>query len=352
MIITTADFDLSRSNTFRIPCRVERRIEFSDRNDIPAVAAELRDSSGVAMVMGAGSDLLFTEPLIKGTIAHSAILTLEMTPLGNRKVRLSAGSGITMDDLVERTCRAELWGLENLSGIPGEVGASAVQNVGAYGCEAGDIIEAVHLYDCFNNRFLTFQASDCRFAYRHSIFKTPQARGRYIIAGVDYILSTTPTPKLSYGNLASRLPSSSKVTPMEVREAVISIRNSKLPDPAVTGSAGSYFTNPILSTAQFESLKSTVIDLLGPEVEVPFYSLADGRVKVPAAWLIDRAGLKGIREGGAGTWPSQPLVIANLSGSCTAADVLAVEHRIVATVRDTFGITLGLEVEKVPPQNI
>lgn len=346
MIIRVADFDLRPHNTFRLPCRADRWIEFTSREDIPAVAAE--SAAGQSIIIGAGSDLLFTQPEYHGTVIHSAILTIDMEPLGDRKVRVTAGSGVTMDDLILRTCQAGLWGLENLSGIPGEVGASAVQNVGAYGCEAGELIESVELFDRREHRFVTFDKADCRFAYRDSIFKRPEAKGRYIIASVTYILSSAPAPRLSYGNLASHFTDPATVTPMEIRETVMAVRNSKLPDPSVTGSAGSYFTNPIVTQDQFEDVCARARTLLNAGIEVPSFLLPDGRVKIPAAWLIDKAGLKGVTEGGAGTWPRQPLVIANMSGNCSAADILALERRIVDTVEKTFGVRLGLEVEKIP----
>lgn len=350
MIIQATDFDLRARNTFRLPCRVSRWVEFTSREDIPAVAVMME--SEPSFIIGGGSDLLFTQTEFDGTVAHSAILTVDMEPLGNNRIRVTAGSGVTMDELVERTCRSGLWGLENLSGIPGEVGASAVQNVGAYGCEAADLIESVEVFDRRLHRFEVFDNARCRFAYRDSIFKSPEAKGRYIIASVSYILSSVPAPRLGYGNLASHFADGSEVKPMSIRDAVITVRNSKLPDPAVTGSAGSYFTNPIVTQEKYEDVCSRARALLGNDVEVPSFLLPDGRIKIPAAWLIDRSGLKGVTEGGAGTWPLQPLVIANMSGDCSAADVLALEHRIVSTVGDKFGIRLGLEVEKIPQQHI
>jgi len=345
MITTASNFDLRHSNTFRIPCRAAQWVEFTDRNDIPAVA-EAMEASERALVIGGGSNILFTLPTFDGTVAHSAILALDTMPLGGGRVRLTAGSGITMDTLAERTCLAGLWGMENLSLIPGETGASAVQNVGAYGCEAADIIESVEAYDTRTRRFVTIEAADCGFAYRHSMFKTPEARGRYIIAAVTFMLSSIPKPRLGYGNLAAAFADGQPLTPMAVRREVIAVRRTKLPDPDETGSAGSYFTNPQLTPEEFEQVKTRVAALLGPDTEVPHFILADGRVKVPAAWLIDRAGLKGSAVGGAALWPSQPLVIANMTGRCTAADIIALESKVVDTVFSKFGVTLTPEVEK------
>lgn len=348
MIVRATDFDLRSRNTFGLPCIAAQWVEYSSREDIPAVAAML-DGDVPHLLLGGGSNILFTSPVYPGIVAHSNILTLDAEVLGGGRVRVTAGSGITMDSLVERTCSSGLWGMENLSLIPGEVGASAVQNVGAYGCEAADLIEKVEAFDTVAHRFVTFTAAECDFAYRHSMFKTAESKGRYIIAAVSFILSSKPSPRLDYGNLAAAFADGRDITPMAVREEVITTRNAKLPDPAVTGSAGSYFTNPQVPLAVFEVVKAKAETMFGPEVKVPHFILPDGRVKIPAAWLIDRAGLKGAVEGGAGLWPTQPLVIANLSGNCTAADVIALEQRVVSTVQATFGVHLVPEVEKAPP---
>lgn len=345
MIATATDFDLLHHNTFRLPCRAERWVEFSGRNDIPAVA-EMLEQAERSLVIGGGSNILFTSPRFDGTVAHSAILTLETETLGGGRVRLTAGSGLTMDSIIERVCRAGLWGMENLSLIPGEAGASAVQNVGAYGCEAADIIDSVEAYDTVSRRFVTLTPPECDFSYRHSLFKTPQGRGRFIIASVTFVLSSEPKPRLDYGNLSARFADGRKVTPMAVREEIIAVRRSKLPDTEETGSAGSYFTNPQLAPEEYEQLKKRVDALYGKDGAVPHFTLADGRVKVPAAWLIDRAGLKGSAVGGAALWPGQPLVIANMSGHCTSADVMALERKVVDTVAATFGVNLVPEVEK------
>ncbi len=349
MISIIHDFDLRPRNTFRISARAESWIEFTGRDDLPAVARYMAESGKPAYVIGEGSDLLFTAPEIEGTIAHSAILSLDVTPLGGGKVRVVAGSGIKMDTLVRHTAQSRLWGMENLALIPGETGASAVQNVGAYGVEASDLIESVDAFDIIAGRYVTISREDCAFAYRHSLFKTPEAKGRYIIASVTFILSSEAAPKLSYGNLAEHLEGISNPAPMDIVEAVSTIRRAKLPDPEDVGSAGSYFTNPQVSPDLFERIKASAEELLAPGERVPHFILPDGRVKIPAAWLIDRAGLKGLRIGGAGLWPAQPLVIANLSGKASAEDVMAVERQVVETVKERFGVTLTPEVEKIPP---
>lgn len=348
MITLLSHFDLRPRNTMRIPAIARRWLEFSSRSDIPAVAEALAEIPSLPhIVIGEGSNILFTEAEYPGTVVHSSILDLEISPVGNGRVMVKAGSGLNMDALAERTASAGLWGMENLSLIPGEVGASAVQNVGAYGCEASDIISEVEAYDLRERRFVCLSPAECRFAYRHSLFKTPEGRGRYIISSVAFALSSSPNPRLGYGNLAAAVESSGEpLTPMAVRRAVIATRQAKLPDPALVGSAGSYFTNPIISASDAEAFKARARALVGPDVRIPAFELEDGRVKLSAAWLIDRAGIKGTRIGGAGVWPSQPLVIVNESGSATAADIIALEHHIIDRVLTVFGITLTPEVEK------
>lgn len=348
MIIIADDYSLLPHNTFRIPATAAEWMEFTMADDIPAVAARLRSSGKPHYTVGQGSNILFTGDKVDGTVIHSRILTMEADNPGSGRVRLTAGSGLNMDALIERTCQAGLWGLENLSLIPGEVGASAVQNVGAYGCEAGDIIESVLAFDLRTDRWVTLSHDDCRFAYRHSMFKEPENKGRFIIAEVTFMLSSEPKPRLEYGNLGEALADQSVLTPVKIREAVTAIRRTKLPDPDDTGSAGSYFTNPQVHAATFAAVEAKARLMFGPDTRVPHFLLPDGRVKIPAAWLIDRSGLKGSHVGGAGLWPAQPLVIANMSGHCTAADILALEHKVVDTVRGTFGVTLTPEVEKIP----
>ncbi|MCM1116378.1 MAG: UDP-N-acetylmuramate dehydrogenase [Pseudoflavonifractor sp.] len=351
MITVANDFDLTPRNTFRIRSEAATWIEFTHCDDIPRVAEMLHgiSASSPGIVIGEGSDLLFTSSRIDSPIAHSSILSIEMTPVGSGRVRVTAGSGLRMDTLVEHTASSGLWGMENLSLIPGEVGASAVQNVGAYGCEASDIIERVYAYDIVERRHVKLRGSECRFAYRHSLFKTSEAKGRYIISAVTFMLSSEARPRLEYGNLAEKLGDTSRLTPMDVRRAVAEIRRAKLPDPAETGSAGSYFTNPIVDRETYAMVERRTREMHGAEATVPCYTMEDGRVKIPAAWLIDKAGLKGSAVGDAALWPGQPLVIANMSGSCTASEVLALERHVVNTVKKHFGITLTPEVEKMPP---
>lgn len=291
--------------------------------------------------IGQGSNLLFTSDY-PGTLLISNAADASFIIHHNGKVLVEADAGLSMDTLIEECCRKNLWGLENLSGIPGTVGASAVQNVGAYGVEAGDVIDLVTAIDTLTLQPVDFTPDMLHYGYRDSLFKHSTAPGRYIITKVVFRLSSVPTPKLGYAHLHT-LVDPSTATPMDVRDAVISLRDSKLPSPAFVGSAGSFFKNPVIPVAQFTSLQTQV----APE-EVPHYPAGDDMIKVPAAWLIDRCGLKGFTIGGAAVWHKQPLVIVNASGSATPQDVVALENHIIDTVRNRFGITLSPEVEHLP----
>ena len=252
------------------------------------------------------------------------------------EVPVMVGAGTTWDEVVENTCRNGIWGAENLSLIPGETGAAAVQNIGAYGVEFKDIVSGVVCYDLIEKRKCKFTTAECRYGYRESMFK--EADGRYIVTSVLLRLSRKPRPRLEYKGLEGIDASS----PASVREAVIKIRRTKLPDPAEKGSAGSFFKNPVVSALEF----ARIIDAAGGET-VPHYILDGGFIKVPAAWLIDRCGFKGEREGGAAVYEKQPLVIVNDSGDASPADILELERRIVAGVRERFGVSLQPEVEHI-----
>lgn len=290
--------------------------------------------------MGAGSNLLFTGDW-PGTVLHSGIKFLRPMGLEEDEVLVEVGAGAVFDSFVEWACSRGLWGAENLSLIPGEVGAAAVQNIGAYGVEAKDIIVRVNCFDREEREMVTFENADCRYGYRSSFFKE-EGKGRYIITSVLFRLSRKYSPKLDYGNIRAALGDRQPGTPDDVRRAVIDIRNAKLPDPAVTGSAGSFFKNPVISKEHFEKIAAEA----GPDVKVPHFDLDEG-VKVPAAWMIERCGLKGAQLGGAAVYDKQPLVIVNLSGNASPEEVVALENKVIAAVKEKFGVELHPEVEHI-----
>lgn len=343
MITILTDYSLKHQNTFRMNVSCKAWIEYTEASDIPdIVQTAIR---GRHMSIGQGSNMLFTGDY-DGALLHSRILDVEMTRESDDAVLVRAGAGVVLDELIDSLCAARLWGLENLSGIPGEVGASAVQNVGAYGIEVKDTIQSVECYDTVESRFVTLSNQDCGFAYRDSIFKHPQNKGRFIVSHVTYRLSPNGKPVLDYGRLRDRLAGCESVTPAMVRQEIIKVRAQKLPDVQEVGSAGSFFKNPIVNGEEYELFKQRVTGTFGPDVEFPHFNVPSG-VKLSAAWLIDKAGLKGVSVGNAATWPTQPLVIVNATGKATPDEIISLEQMIVERVDNTFGIRLQPEVEHI-----
>jgi len=290
--------------------------------------------------IGSGSNLLFTGNF-PGTLLHSNIKYIKYVDMGLDEVPVMVGAGVLWDDFVDNTCKAGMWGAENLSLIPGEVGAAAVQNIGAYGVEVKDLISGVVCYDLQEKKRLKFSAADCHYAYRDSFFK--QSAGRYVVTSVLFRLSRIPKPRLEYKGLKEALhgPQNADSSLQTIREAVKRIRKEKLPDPAEIGSAGSFFKNPVVSAAKFAQLAS------GYDT-VPHYLLESGFVKVPAAWLIEQCGLKGFGIGGAEVYRKQPLVIVNASGSAKPEDIVSLCRYVQSCVRDKFEVELTPEVEFIP----
>ena len=265
-----------------------------------------------------------------------------------KPVLVSVGAGVVFDDFCDWAAKEGLWGVENLSYIPGEVGASAVQNIGAYGVEVKDVIRTVYCYDTVEEEFVKFDVSECGYGYRDSIFKNPDIKGRYIVTHVVFSLSREPQPKLEYGHLKEAVMNSvSALTPEAIRKVIIKIRKEKLPEPSVMGSAGSFFKNPVISAEHFGRIEAAAKEEHGPDYKVPHYGLPDGTVKVPAAWLIEQCGWKGKRSGGAAVYDKQPLVIVNYTGEAYPEEIIGLEKRIIASVKAKFGVELHPEVEHI-----
>ena len=341
MIIRHEAYDLSAQNTFgmKVSCRLY--VEVTEPEDLLTLDFDALPQP--LFVMGGGSNLLFTGDF-PGTVLRMANQghTVMPGPTGHLLVRVAAG--VVFDDFCAWAAAEGLWGPENLSLIPGEVGASAVQNIGAYGVEAKDIIDTVHAFDRQERRFVDIPGTDCGYGYRTSLFKTAW-KGRYIITAVTFRLSTAPQPKLDYGGVRKAL-GDREPSPQVIRETVIGIREQKLPDPKEIGSAGSFFCNPVIDREHFERIVAIAKAENGPEYEVPHYEVGE-KVKVPAAWMIDQCGFKGMRLGGAQVYPKQPLVIVNATGSATPEEIVALEQRVIGTIKDKYGIELHPEVEHV-----
>lgn len=336
MVRTEENFDLSSRNTFRMKVRCGRFVEYDSAADLAELDFDALPKP--VLHIGGGSNLLFTDGFFPGTVLHSAIRYVKYVDMGLPELSVAVGAGVVFDDLVAETCGHGLWGLENLSLIPGEVGAAAVQNIGAYGVEVKDAISGVVCYDTVERRKVTFKNAECRYGYRDSIFKDPAVKGRYIVTSVLFRLSREPRPRLDYGPLKAL--SADGLTPLEVRETIIRVRREKLPDPAEKGSAGSFFKNPVVLASKFAEIAS------GYET-VPHFILDSGFVKIPAAWMIEQCGFKGKTLGGAAVYEKQPLVIVNESGDASPDDVLALESEIIASVLERFGVELSPEVEHI-----
>ncbi len=325
------NYSLKAHNTFGIDAKCARFLEFSSVEEAQQVSAILRSANTPYIIIGGGSNLLLTRNF-EGIVVHSAILGIHYD--GGL---LTAGSGENWDDLVAY-CVAQGWyGMENLSLIPGDVGASAVQNIGAYGVEAKDLICSVEAVEIVTGKLLTIDAADCGYAYRQSRFKQ-EWRNKYLITSVTYRLSQTFTPHLDYGNIRAELERKgiSEPTAQQLRDIIIDIRNAKLPDPKVEGNAGSFFMNPIVGRGKYEQLAALYDGM-------PHYEVDGDYVKIPAGWMIDQCGWKGKSLGRAGVHSKQALVLVNRGGA-TGLEIVALSDTIRRDVKEKFGIDIYPEV--------
>lgn len=329
MIGHSKNISLKGYNTFDIDARARDFIEYTNAEDLPAVFAIVKESR--FFHLGGGSNVLFIRDF-DGFILHSKISGVEILSETDSDVVLKVGASVVWDEFVEDCVCKNLSGAENLSLIPGEVGASAVQNIGAYGVEAKDLIQTVYCYDMSCNQFKEIDASDCQYGYRSSMFKLNK---NLIVTHVAYRLSKVFQPNLAYGNISSRLENPENVTLRELRDTIIAIRNEKLPDPKIMGNAGSFFMNPVVHQEVFDRLIKIYPSM-------PHYAAANG-VKIPAGWLIEQCGWKGKSLGNAGVHKNQALVLVNLGGA-SAEEILNLSSRIVDDVKNKFGISIHPEV--------
>ena len=396
MVRTEYYKDLTKMNTFGMKVKARCFVEYDSVADL--VDIEFEELARPILHIGGGSNLLFTDDF-KGTVLHSKINFIEildgcqtdgiekldpshsgewappvheatgghgfsnhqpdnpvMVSVCEKPVLVSVGAGVVFDDFCDWAAKEGLWGVENLSYIPGEVGASAVQNIGAYGVEVKDVIRTVYCYDTVEEEFVKFDVSECEYGYRDSIFKNPEIKGRYIVTHVVFALSRAPQPKLEYGHLKEAVDChfersdsgvEKSLTPALIRKVIIKIRKEKLPEPSVVGSAGSFFKNPVISIEHFARIEAAAKAEHGTDCKVPHYDLPDGSVKVPAAWMIEQCGWKGRRSGGAAVWDKQPLVLVNYTGEAYPEEIIGLEHRIIDSVKHKFGVELHPEVDHI-----
>ncbi|GHU11568.1 UDP-N-acetylenolpyruvoylglucosamine reductase [Betaproteobacteria bacterium] len=325
-------FDLTALNTFALPATAQHLLRLQSCADAQAFVA--RRGREAALIVGGGSNLLLTGAAIE--------LVLKVEIRGRRKVSedaaaviVEAGAGENWHDFVRWTLTQGWPGLENLSLIPGTVGAAPIQNIGAYGLEVSERIEALDAMDLGTGELRQFDAAACRLSYRDSVFK--HAPGRWLVTAVRFRLPRRWQPLTLYGDIERELGAQgiAAPTPRQISDAIIAIRRRKLPDPAVLGSAGSFFKNPVVDQA-------ACAGLLARYPALPHYPQADGREKLAAGWLIEQCGWRGQRRGAAGCYDKQALVLVN-HGGATGAEVLALADAIRADVRAKFGLELEIE---------
>ena len=331
-MIMEQKYSLLSHNTFGIDVSAARFLEYSSVDELH----RLIDSGQVTspyLHIGGGSNLLFTKDY-EGTVLHSRIEGVEVVDETDDDIVVRVGAGVVWDDFVDYCVKHNWYGAENLSLIPGEVGASAVQNIGAYGVEVKDLIVRVETLN-IEGKERVYDISECGYSYRDSIFKRP-ANKSVFVTYVSFKLSKKEYYTLDYGTIRRELEKYPTVTLETVRRVIIAIREEKLPDPRVMGNAGSFFMNPIVSRIKFEALQEEY-------PHMPFYEIDADRIKIPAAWMIDQCGWKGKALGPAAVHDKQALVLVN-RGGVRGADVIALSDAVRASVREKFGIDIHPEV--------
>lgn len=334
------NIDITRFTTFGIPVKTRYFAEYASERELLKISRSPEFLNNEVLQIGGGSNLLFLSDF-DGLVLHSTVRGMVRYEKNDETVYAIAGAGEKWTDFVDWTIEQGLSGLENLAGIPGEVGAAPVQNVGAYGVEAGDCIYSVECFDLFARKTRVFKADECQFGYRDSFFKHA-GKGRYVVLRVSFRLNKDgKAHNLEYGPLREFAEALGREpSPREVADEIIKIRNSKLPDPAIIGSAGSFFKNPVIPNGYLRE----IYELTGERLTG--HPVGEHCTKVSAAWLIDHAGMKGRRVGGAQVYEKQPLVIVN-NGNATGEDVRLLAQQVSDAVRRKYMISLTPEVNYI-----
>lgn len=334
MFVIKKDMPLGALNSFGVEARSAYYAETNTIDKIKFAVNFAAYSQVPVHVLSGGSNVLLTRD-IDGMVLRPTIRGIAVAEDMPKHVVLRVGAGVLWDELVAHCVQKGYYGLENLSGIPGYVGAAPVQNIGAYGVEVQSCIAKVEAFDMQRREVLGLSMEECQFGYRDSIFKR-ELRGRVMITHVSFRLLRSAEPNLDYGALRSAVEELGEPTLANVRQAVLNLRAQRLPDPKVLGNAGSFFKNPVVPQSRYDELRQQ-------HGEVPMNTQPDGSVKLHAAWLIEQCGWKGRRVGSCGVHEQQPLVLVNYGGA-TGAEVLALAHEVQQSVRERFGIDLELEV--------
>lgn len=328
------NYSLLPYNTFGMDVKAARFVEYESVNELLCFLKEWKAQKTPLLHVGRGSNLLFVSDY-QGTVLHSGIKGMQVVSETDEWVEIRVGAGEVWDDFVDYTVKQGWYGAENLSLIPGEVGASAVQNIGAYGVEAKDLIVSVETVAVNDGITRIFKQDECGYAYRESVFKR-ELKGFYFVTYVTYRLKTDGVSSGLWKYPVRTREGGRSVVTEKLRRVIIRIREAKLPDPEKIGNAGSFFMNPIVPLAQFE-------DLLKEYPDMPFYKVGADRVKIPAGWMIDRCGWKGKRLGNAGVHDKQALVLVNLGGA-TGSEVVKLAEEVVRSVKEKFGVAIHPEV--------
>lgn len=334
---------LSTYSTMKLGGNTAFFSEINNRRDI-SEAVDWATERGLPIIMiGSGSNIIWKDEGFNGLVLFNKIPGYEVFEEDTENVYVTIGAGENWDSVVSRTVEQGLSGIEQLSLIPGTAGATPVQNVGAYGREISEVLTTIEAYDLTSKQFVTIPASDCDFGYRSSKFKTTDKR-RYLISAVTLHLTRTLPQGPFYSSLDAFFAEQqiAIITPQAIRDAVIAIRSSKLPDPAQVANNGSFFCNPIID-------QSELMRMLNDYPDLTYWQLDNGKAKISAAWLLERAGFKDYHDQATGmrTWPAQPLVLVNESAHSTA-DLLKFRTLIISTVERMFGIVLEQEPELLP----
>jgi UDP-N-acetylmuramate dehydrogenase len=329
------NYSLLSHNTFGIDVKAEEFIEFYTVEEALDLSKTLKQKKW--FVLGQGSNLLFLNDF-KGVVLHSGIRQIEKIKEDDQFVYFEVGSGVVWDQFVEFCVKNNWSGIENLSSIPGEVGAAAVQNIGAYGMEVQEAIEKVKAIDTATSQLMEFSKENCQYGYRQSIFKNLY-KGRYILTSVVFRLSKEPNFRLHYQHLEEEVRKRGNINLQTIRETIIQIRSQKLPDFRTMGNAGSFFVNPVVSKVHFQRLQSEY-------PEIPHYYVSETEEKIPAAWLIEQCGWKGKQVGKVAVHAKQPLVIVNCGGA-SGSEIKQLAEEIQLSVKNKFDIQLQPEVNYI-----
>ncbi|SFH35891.1 UDP-N-acetylmuramate dehydrogenase [Pedobacter insulae] len=322
-------------NTFGIQAHAESFVDIQQESDLKELLTHLDQEAQEILVLGGGSNMLFTKDF-KGLVIKVSIPGISCVENGD-EVMVTAGAGVVWNDLVNFCVARGFAGLENLTLIPGTVGASPIQNIGAYGVELKDVFNSCRAFELATGKIVTFNHADCKFGYRESIFKN-ELKGKYIITSVTFKLNKQADVNIQYGAIKNELfeRNIKQPTIADVSKVVAAIRVSKLPDPSTIGNAGSFFKNPVIEGKQFD-------ELIAKFPEVVHYPAPAGKIKVAAGWLIEQCGFKGKIVGETGTWKNQALVLVN-HGKASGQEVYNFSEQIIDSVRAKFGVLLSREV--------